>query len=135
MEVLPVDYATKDATNVCKVQFNNNSNQNNWILGEAFLKGFYAVHDHANKQIGFAPHSTSKKSDLVKGTVPLLELPSSDFPVWAIVLLSFAGAGILGIVIWLIVDYLILEKNPAKDAGDNDANLIDPDTGAIIIVK
>jgi hypothetical protein len=135
MEVLPQDYVTKDSTNVCKVQFNNNSNQNNWVLGEAFLKGFYSVHDHANKQIGFAPHSKSSKSDLVKGIVPLVELPSSDFPVWAIVLLSFAGAAILGIAIWLTVDYLILQNNPAKDAGDNEADLIDPDTGIIISVK
>ena len=64
-----------------------------------------------------------------------MELPSSDFPVWAIVLLSFAGAAILGIAIWLTVDYLILQNNPAKDAGDNEADLIDPDTGIIISVK
>lgn len=34
---------------------------NDWILGDAFLRGFYATHDHAKKQFGFAPHSTSKK--------------------------------------------------------------------------
>ena len=36
-----------------------------WLLGDAFLKGYYTIHDnsdHANAKMGFAPHATSSKS-------------------------------------------------------------------------
>jgi hypothetical protein len=36
-----------------------------WLVGDAFLKGYYTIHDnddHANARMGFAPHATSSKS-------------------------------------------------------------------------
>lgn len=39
-----------------------------WLLGDAFLMGYYSIHDnedHANARVGFAPHSTSTKPDIV----------------------------------------------------------------------
>lgn len=33
----------------------------NFILGSAFLRGYYSVHDYAGKRFGFAPHSSSTK--------------------------------------------------------------------------
>lgn len=39
-----------------------------WLLGDAFLMGYYSIHDnddHANARIGFAPHSTSTKPEIV----------------------------------------------------------------------
>jgi hypothetical protein len=32
-----------------------------WLLGDAFLRGYYSVHDHDQKKMGFAPHATSTK--------------------------------------------------------------------------
>ncbi len=35
-----------------------------WLVGDAFLKGYYTIHDnddHANARMGFAPHATSSK--------------------------------------------------------------------------
>lgn len=35
-----------------------------WVLGDAFLKGYYTIHDnddHENPRMGFAPHSESPK--------------------------------------------------------------------------
>lgn len=39
-----------------------------WLLGDAFLMGYYSIHDnedHENAKIGFAPHKTSKKPEIV----------------------------------------------------------------------
>jgi hypothetical protein len=55
------------------------------------------------KQFGFAPHQTSLKNELVSGTKPLLELSSSDLPLWAIIVIALGGAVVLGIAIWLTV--------------------------------
>jgi len=43
-----------------------------WILGDAFMRGFYAVHDHDNARFGFVPHKLSPtKQAPVAGTVPI----------------------------------------------------------------
>lgn len=47
-----------------------------WLLGDAFLKGYYTIHDnddHANARIGFAPHAQSSKS-----FVEILPKPTTD---------------------------------------------------------
>ena len=33
-----------------------------WILGDAFMRGWYNIHDHTNKRMGFVPFSTSTKT-------------------------------------------------------------------------
>lgn len=38
-----------------------------WLLGDAFLMGYYSIHDNENHdraRIGLAPHKTSKKPDI-----------------------------------------------------------------------
>lgn len=45
-----------------------------WLLGDAFLTGYYSIHDnedHDNARIGFAPHSSSTKPEII-------EFPSSN---------------------------------------------------------
>ena len=49
-----------------------------FILGSAFLRGFYSTHDHTNERFGFAPHSDSLKAGPYAGTVPDTDLPESD---------------------------------------------------------
>lgn len=39
-----------------------------WLLGDAFLMGYYSIHDnedHEKASIGFAPHKTSKKPEII----------------------------------------------------------------------
>lgn len=39
-----------------------------WLLGDAFLMGYYSIHDnedHTNAKIGIAPHSSSTKPDII----------------------------------------------------------------------
>ena len=39
-----------------------------WLLGDAFLMGYYSIHDnedHENARIGLAPHKTSKKPGII----------------------------------------------------------------------
>ena len=39
-----------------------------WLLGDAFLMGYYSIHDnedHDNSRIGFAPHKDSRKPHIV----------------------------------------------------------------------
>lgn len=43
---------------------------NYWILGNAFMRGFYNVHNHETMQYGFAPIKGSTKSKVIKGEVP-----------------------------------------------------------------
>jgi hypothetical protein len=48
-----------------------------WLVGDAFLKGYYSIHDnedHANAKMGFAPHATSAKQVVQKLTKPTIDL-------------------------------------------------------------
>jgi hypothetical protein len=48
-----------------------------WILGTAFMKGYYIIHDnddHANARMGFAPHSGSTKSFVEEVQMPTIAL-------------------------------------------------------------
>jgi hypothetical protein len=68
MQMVPEDYVLIDsAVSVGRVmQYRcglciDNSRDDTWLLGDAFLRGFYSVHDHKNKRFGFAPHTLSTK--------------------------------------------------------------------------
>jgi hypothetical protein len=91
-----------------------------WILGDSFLRGFYSVHDHEKRRFGFAPHAKSNKIQPYQGTVPKKELPSTDFPIWAILLLSITGAIVLGVAVWLVVFYVCCKDQRDKKGKKTD---------------
>ena len=44
-----------------------------WLLGDAFLMGYYSIHDnsnHAAARVGFAPAASSFKHDIQVATTP-----------------------------------------------------------------
>lgn len=58
---------TEGEEDACILAFLDDSSLNFWLLGDAFLRGYYSIHDnsdHANARIGFAPHSTSSKQNV-----------------------------------------------------------------------
>ena len=75
MEMLPEDYIFYDdlygKCMLCIID----SGDETWLLGDAFMRGFYATHDHAEKRFGFAPHSLSTKNAPYPGEAPCTEEP------------------------------------------------------------
>ena len=74
MDVQPKDYIIQDYFG-CFACIGNNGDDNYWILGDSFLRGFYSIHDGVNYKMGFAPHSKSTKKAPIKGNKPDILLP------------------------------------------------------------
>ena len=114
MQMLPEDYMIPDSVVILKngqTQYRcglclDDNGEESWLLGDAFLRGFYSVYDHAGKQFGFAPHSLSKKNAPVKGEVPsasqsMNQLSKQDTT--TIILIVVGAVAAVGIVILVIV--------------------------------
>ena len=74
MESRPEDYLV-DYEGSCWACFIEGYDEQQWLLGDSFLRGFYSTHDYATYQFGFAPHATSKKSAPVAGETPEEPMP------------------------------------------------------------
>jgi len=58
----------------CILGFLDGGSSPYWLLGDAFLKGYYSIHDnddHANARIGIVPHSNSNKPFVESGSAPI----------------------------------------------------------------
>lgn len=64
MEVLPEDYIIDVSNNGswCSVCISSVAGFDEWILGDAFMRGWYNIHDHDNLRMGFVPFVGSSKS-------------------------------------------------------------------------
>lgn len=49
--------------------------ESEWILGDVFMRGWYNIHDHANKRMGFYSFNTADKPFPEESLTP----PTSDF--------------------------------------------------------
>jgi len=78
---MPYDYVN-NSDGVCWICWAENSfdgiDTGDWMLGDAFLRGYYSVHDHEQERMGFAPTTTSLKTRPVRGTPPSTPLPKVD---------------------------------------------------------
>lgn len=48
-----------------------------WLVGDAFLKGYYSIHDndnHASARMGWAPHTASNKHKVEKLAKPTIDV-------------------------------------------------------------
>lgn len=68
-EILPEDYildvSLAQDDSICMVGLTWQSDEEGWMLGDVFLRGFYATHDMDTKKFGFAPSAGSRKSPLL----------------------------------------------------------------------
>ena len=65
MQVKPEDYivdvsAEKDEI-YCAICLEANDSLGKWLLGDAFLRGWYSIHDYENMRMGFVPFNGSSK--------------------------------------------------------------------------
>ena len=72
LEMNPEDYLL-DATESgnhgsCMFAFTQNEDEF-WLLGDVFYRGYYVVHDDVNAKLGIAPHSASRKKALTRDYV------------------------------------------------------------------
>jgi hypothetical protein len=72
MEIHPNDYIFMiDTPNSVGCVLGFQANQDNyWVLGSTFLRGYYSVHDMKNDRLGFGPNKNSKKINILKGSDP-----------------------------------------------------------------
>jgi hypothetical protein len=97
--MLPEDYVIYESYyNACFMCILDSGDET-WLLGDAFLRGFYSTHDHKEKRFGFAPHSLSTKKGAQKGQEPLTELP---------VVLSETDWIIIGVTLGVVLVAIIL---------------------------
>ena len=79
-EVHPSDYIIDISNNQdrswCSLCLYTVEGFDEWILGDAFMRGWYNIHDHDNLRMGFVPFSGSAKSAAeAKTTTPSGSLP------------------------------------------------------------
>lgn len=63
----------------CYLAFVEDDSASYWLLGDAFLRGYYSIHDnedHDNAKMGIIPHANSNKPFVTYGTVP--EIKATD---------------------------------------------------------
>ena len=78
MEVTPDDYIIDISANggTCSVCFSGYPSIDYWILGDAFMRGWYTIHDHTNMRMGFVPYTGSSKGVPIEATsIPTIPLP------------------------------------------------------------
>ena len=64
MVVDPEDYVidVSGDGSFCAICLTHIDGYDKWILGDAFMRGWYNIHDHENLRMGFVPFTGSRKS-------------------------------------------------------------------------
>ena len=78
LNVLAEDYIIDVSTDGswCSLCLSSADGFDEWILGDAFMRGWYNIHDHANTRIGFVPFTGSgKAAPEAVGTTPTETIP------------------------------------------------------------
>ena len=107
-EVLPEDYLIDITSNNsgvwCALCISSIEGFDEWILGDAFMRGWYNIHDHANLRMGFVPFTGSSKSAAITATTT----PTGSIPD---VTLTNVGTLILGLdstTFWILFTVFFL---------------------------
>jgi len=125
MTVLPEDYlvdvSADDDRSLCASCLTAQENADHWILGDAFMRGWYNIHDHENKRMGFVPFLGSNKSAPIPGQTPVPndrddDKDVDDDEVWTVndVLLVTAAVAAVGGITFLVLKLLGIFAAPKK---------------------
>ena len=115
-EVTPEDYLIQhpDDNSICFLCIAG-MDLDHWILGDAFMRGWYNIHDHENLRMGFVPHVGSSKSAPVQKTNdPATPLPveetwtSGNGEVFGLTTEQFLTAASIAIVLSAVVILAVL---------------------------
>ena len=71
--MLPVDYLvpTHKGSDRCFICiYPEAKGVKGWLLGDAFLRGYYSMYNYDTRRFGFSPHSKSTKAPIRKGRTP-----------------------------------------------------------------
>ena len=116
MEVRSEDYIIEMDWGYCALCFHPDRNDE-WILGDAFMRGWYNIHDHDKNRFGFVPYRGSQKKPAQIATrAPTVELSfkeTSDFDGFVtyqhgisrggkntLIVFAFLAAGGIAILVW-----------------------------------
>ena len=79
MKVFAEDYVVPvNRAGTCSICLFGNEDRDYWLLGSAFLRGWYSIHDHTNGRMGFVPYSGSAKTQPPASTgTPTIASPES----------------------------------------------------------
>ena len=86
-----------------------------WILGDAFLRGWYSIHDYEKMRFGFAPFHGSEKAaaQYVGADIPTTNpLDFSSSSSWKTTLIIISSVGL--IVLLIIVLAVVLTKKKKR---------------------
>lgn len=115
-EILPEDYVLDVSLagdeSICMIGFTYQGDDEGWMLGDVFLRGFYATHDMDTKMMGFAPSSGSKKNMLVSGTAPDEELESGRSRWFWIIVFTLVTLLVLGLLYAFVLSGSYVPKPP-----------------------
>jgi len=88
----------------CSLCFSGYDTIDYWILGDAFMRGWYNIHDHTNKRMGFVGLASGGKEVPVEATeIPTTPLPnvdiSTDFTLFGMDAVTFITIVVLAFIL------------------------------------
>ena len=144
-EVTKEDYIIDLDDNVCSLCLSPYSGLDFWILGDAFMRGWYNIHDHENMRMGFVPHATAVKTKPEVMTTaptepfPLVKDPNLEFDYFGLSAEQFALAVFVASALCLVtvVAYFVFcaKVIAASDRKGNKSKGVTDDQISLIILK
>lgn len=123
-EWLPADYMIEiDSTQECQVCLYSHSEDNTMVLGNSFLRGYYAEFDKDAFTVSLAPNTESGKDSLVEGFASTRLRGYSPTVVYGL------GSGMLvliGLFMWMMFGIFCYSlKRTSKTETNVDSNLVE----------
>ena len=113
-EVRPEDYAVEVTLNgMCALCLQERLSDEYWVLGVAFMRGWYSIHDHELMRFGFVPFVDSpKEPPRLESLTPMKQLPEEYLPLddggafnWR----SFLQGYVFGIIFCMVTIAIVIE--------------------------